>query len=439
MLDAVEHRARGDLRREHLRSRRTASPPRWRPAPPESGISPYDSVRNGKRVSNTSTGVLRQLPWTWFCALCPSPSSAAAPAARLEVVVRVRLAVSGWMPPKRKLHAVAPSAAITRSGMASASAPSSMPTSFGCVSVLPPTDGPGKRTFTTEPGGAIVVMQPYEPGVARDLGAAHLEERVARGRHGHAVGRVHRPARLRVGARPVDDRAVAVDDQPHAHRHRLARVAVALHHVLEGVLAVGDRLDAAAHQPLAVREQLVPHGERERRALAVEQRLQPAVGQLERADHRVQVAPARTRRAVVGEDDLPDVLDRLARTHELHRWEAQALLVDLRRRRGERADRDRADLRHVPDRGREGDELAAVEDGADSRCSGMWQPPRNGSLCSTTSPGSNASVPSSASTQRTVSPIAPRCAGLKRPCAIIRPRRSNSAHERSRDSLKMGE
>ena len=32
-------------------------------------------VRNGKRVSNTSTGVLRQLPWTWFCALCPSPSS----------------------------------------------------------------------------------------------------------------------------------------------------------------------------------------------------------------------------------------------------------------------------------------------------------------------------------------------------------------------------
>ena len=59
------------------------------------------------------------------------------------------------MPPKRKLQAVAPSAAITRSGMAPASAPSSMSTSFGCVSVLPPTNGPGKRTFTTEPGGAM--------------------------------------------------------------------------------------------------------------------------------------------------------------------------------------------------------------------------------------------------------------------------------------------
>ena len=69
------------------------------------------------------------------------------------------------MPPKRKLHAVAPSAAITRSGIASASAPSSIPTSLGCVSVLPPTDGPGKRTFTTEPGGAIVVMQPYVPAL----------------------------------------------------------------------------------------------------------------------------------------------------------------------------------------------------------------------------------------------------------------------------------
>ena len=56
-----------------------------------------------------------------------------------------------------------PSAAITRSGIAWAKAPSSIPTSFGCVSVLPPTDGPGKRTFTTEPGGAIVFRHPYAP------------------------------------------------------------------------------------------------------------------------------------------------------------------------------------------------------------------------------------------------------------------------------------
>ena len=69
-------------------------------------------------------------------------------------------------------------------------------------------------------------------------------------------------------------------------------------------------------------------------------------------------------------------------------------------------------------------------------CSGMWQPPRNGSLCSTTSPGPNASGPSSASTQRTVSPIAPRCAGLKRPCAIIRPR---AVEQRAREVARLAE
>jgi hypothetical protein len=82
------------------------------------------------------------------------------------------------------LQAVAPSAAITRPGIAPASAPSSIPTSFGCVSVLPPTDGPGNRTFTTEPGGAIVFTQPYVPalrGISGPLtcrNALHVAETV---------------------------------------------------------------------------------------------------------------------------------------------------------------------------------------------------------------------------------------------------------------------
>ena len=67
---------------------------------------------------------------------------------------------------------------------------------------------------------------------------------------------------------------------------------VALHHVLEHVLAVRDRLDPPAHQPLAVLEQRIPDGERGAGPVPVEERVQPPVGELERADHRVQVAPA---------------------------------------------------------------------------------------------------------------------------------------------------
>ena len=50
--------------------------------------------------------------------------------------------------------------------------------------MLPPTDGPGKRTFTTEPGGAIVFMQPYVPalrGIAVSLtwrNALHVADTV---------------------------------------------------------------------------------------------------------------------------------------------------------------------------------------------------------------------------------------------------------------------
>jgi len=68
-------------------------------------------------------------------------------------------------------------------------------------------------------------------------------------------------------------------------------MAVALHQVLEAVLPVGNRRDPAAHEPLAMRQQLVPDSERERCSVAVEQCLQPPVGELERTDHGVQVAP----------------------------------------------------------------------------------------------------------------------------------------------------
>ena len=88
--------------------------------------------------------------------------------------------------------------------------------------------------------------------------------------------------------------------------------------------------------------------------------MQAPFGDRERADHGVKVAPRGTRRAVVGEDDLPDVVDVLAAAHDLHRRQPQALLVDLARVRGESSHRLAADLGKVGDVADEAVQLAAV-------------------------------------------------------------------------------
>ena len=75
-------------------------------------------------------------------------------------------------------------------------------------------------------------------------------------------------------------------------------------------------------------------------------------------------SPSVTRgRAVVREDDLPDVVDVLAAPLDLDRRQQQALLEDLGRVAGEAAGRLRPDLGHVRDVRDEGDELALAEDG----------------------------------------------------------------------------
>ena len=87
-----------------------------------------------------------------------------------------------------------------------------------------------------------------------------------------------------------------------------------------------------------------------------------ALGEVERAHHRAEVAERHPRRAVVGEDDLPDVVDVLAAPLDLHGRQQQALLVDLGRVAGEAARRLRPDLGHVRDVRDEGDDLALPED-----------------------------------------------------------------------------
>ena len=98
-------------------------------------------------------------------------------------------------------------------------------------------------------------------------------------------------------------------------------------------------------------------------AVLGQQLLHPRLGDVQRADHGVIVAPGRLRRAVVGQDDPPDVLHVLAAVHDLQRRQAQPLLIDLGGVGGEGAGRHAADLADVGDVADEPPGLALVEDG----------------------------------------------------------------------------
>ena len=65
---------------------------------------------------------------------------------------------------------------------------------------------------------------------------------------------------------------------------------------------------------------------------------------------------------MVGHDQPPELDVVLVALDDLHRRDAQALLEDLGRVGGERADGLAADLREMADVGDEAEELALVED-----------------------------------------------------------------------------
>ena len=109
--------------------------------------------------------MLRQLPWTWFWALVAVAVGAAAPAARLEVVVRVELA-------GRRVDAAEEEVARGRAlgghhplGHRLGERAEEHADQLRLVSVLPPTDGPGKRTFTTRAGRGDRRRRPYVPAL----------------------------------------------------------------------------------------------------------------------------------------------------------------------------------------------------------------------------------------------------------------------------------
>src|SRR3712207_1242197 len=80
---------------------------------------------------------------------------------------------------------------------------------------------------------------------------------------------------------------------------------------------------------------------------AVDQLLNPSLGDVVRGDLGAEVAPPQGGGADVGEEEVEDVPDVLAPAHQPHGWDDDALLEDLAGARRHRAGAHAADVRVV--------------------------------------------------------------------------------------------
>ena len=99
----------------------------------------------------------------------------------------------------------------------------------------------------------------------------------------------------------------------------------------------GTLCDVGAHLLLRPRLQFADRGFDGISAVAVEQRGEAALADGQRADLGLDVADPLLWHADVGQDDVDDVGHHFAAAYELHRRNAQAFLLDLRRLGGEAA------------------------------------------------------------------------------------------------------
>ena len=170
------------------------------------------------------------------------------------------------------------------------------------------------------------------------------------------------PAHLRVGPGPVDDQLVAAHRDRDVEGDRTRDDAVVLHLLRELVDAVRNGCDLGPHPALRVVHQLVGRLIDEFAAVAIEQLEHTPLRDPQRADLGVEVAPRVPRGAVVRHDQPPQLHVVLVSLDDLDRGDAQALLEDLGRVRGERPHRLAADLGQVADVRDEPEQLALVED-----------------------------------------------------------------------------
>ena len=193
-------------------------------------------------------------------------------------------------------------------------------------------------------------------------GAKGLQNRGAAGGRGRHVGDVDRPPRLLVRFREVDHDLLLPDVHCRAEVEAIGADPVVLEVVLGLVDAVGELADLVPHPVLGVIHERVADLLEGLDAEPLHHSPQPLLGGVERADHRVEVAPGGVGGAVIGERDAPDVLHVLAARKQLHRRQPEPLLKHLGGGAGEGAHRHAADLGDMGDVGGVADQRAVDED-----------------------------------------------------------------------------
>ena len=199
------------------------------------------------------------------------------------------------------------------------------------------------------------------PALAGGFGAEVEAQRQIGG--GERVGqrRIDRADALRVRAGEVDGHLLAFDDNLHGELDGLFAETVGIDEVGHRVLAVGDRLDAAAADAIGVGDQLA-HGDLDRlQAVAGDPAAELLLGDLQRSHVGLNIAFDVFRAAGVVLDQRQQVLVHLVFVEKLERRDAQPFAGDMRAE-GLPACRAAAEVLPVPPAHGEAEQLVVAED-----------------------------------------------------------------------------
>ena len=266
-----------------------------------------------------------------------------------------------------------------------------------------------------------------------------MQQPVVDGAGRHSERRVDRALGLLRTARIVGDDLVALDVKVDRDRVGDGFDAVVLDHVFEAVDPVRERGQFGAHPALGIIHQVLAGLAEHIQAVFADDLLDAVHAEIDRADHRPEVAVVLPGRSRVGEQQLPDLVDVLARLLDMHGRDAQALMEDLGRLAAEGARHHAADLRDMADADGEAEQLAVREERLEERVLGTVQAAAIGVVVQ--HDVALASEAKSTSCEIVLMRIGmpPIMVGQNSAQAIMSPLASESAQVKSRPSLKIVE
>ena len=211
-----------------------------------------------------------------------------------------------------------------------------------------------------------LVEVPEQPLVDVELGIERLQIPAEGDAQEPGIGHeVDRPARLVVGARPVEAHVIpdAVEGELDPVRARLGP-AVAVEVVVKRPRALGHELEEQLARPRPrLGDALVERREHGRGPVAREQLAEARLGQVARRHHGARVPFDEAGQARVAQEDPVRLLVELPLAHDADGRDEHALVVDLRRVRRDAPRPQSADVLVVPEGDGERDGLSLVEDG----------------------------------------------------------------------------